>query len=310
MAMSTTPPRTQGLKDRATEVLGILGVAASPDMVDKVALFVSLLGWDRVRRASEYTAGRDQSRIGEPWPYTIGVINQNSARASYLYTLFHWIELGIRARLDAALSERFGADWHLIDPPCYLDGRSLGSLWKAHTDYMGGQAARSWVGGDDRPRVRWRQDPVTTTYLPDYASPEDFLADLDFQPVTQMVLHGYSVSNPHLEPILFAADGNRMSYKTANDELRWLRQFVRNAVAHNRPDALSGAVFDLNAFNQAAARTERVLVALKYNAAPALARHEQRRAMVVDQAVRRLGATGLMDLINSFSPNAGTPPRS
>lgn len=299
--MSTTPPRTQGLGDRATEVLGILGLSATPEMVDKVALFVSLLGWDRVRQAAQYTAARDQTKIADPWLYTIGAINQNSARASYLYTLFHWVELGLRARLDTVFSERFGANWHRVDPPSYLDERSLGSLWKTHTSYLRTQAGRSWVGGDDQPRVRWRQDPVTTTYIPDYDSPEGFLADLDFQPVTQMVLHSYSVADPHMEPVLVSADGNLMPYKTASEELRWLRKFVRAAVAHNRPDALSGAVFDLNDFNQAAARTERVLVALRYNPAPALARHEQKRMAVVDQAVRRLGDKGLVELINSFS---------
>jgi hypothetical protein len=265
--------------------------------LERIARFIRLLGWDRVRRAAEYTAARQASKdIADPWYYVVGVINHNSARASYLFTLIHWIELGLRAGVDCALSDRYGANWHLVDPPVYLDLRSLGTLWSNYLEDQRRRAGRGFTMADDRPRVQWRQDVVTQTYIPAYESPESFLAALDFEPLTQVVLHAYEARDPRIEPILFSADGGQMPLQTAKEELRWLRKFVRNIVAHNHPPELAGlgdSVFDLNEYIATATRTEKILAALRYDAAPALARHELKRLAVVDEAVRRHGAESL-----------------
>lgn len=292
--------RPKLLSHRAEEVSQILSLkdAYAIDF-GRIGLFISLLGWDRVRQAAEYTANRpNRIKISQPWWYTVGVINQNSARASYLYTLFHWVEMALRASLDCALSEGFGAEWHKLDPPIYLDRTGLGRLRKDYTGWLARQNARGYTVGEEKPQTLWRQDPVTTTYIPDYDSPEDFLASLDFQTVTEMVLHAYS-AQPPVRPIVVSPNGKRLSYRTASDEFRWMRTFVRNVIMHNRADALSGAVFEWEAFVDTASRMEKMLVALRYNTADALARHEDKRFVVVDHAVKRMGQPDLMTVLTA-----------
>jgi hypothetical protein len=296
--MSNRAPRVQALGNRAKEVMRILSLADDADLEQRIAQFIGLLGWDRVLQAATYTSRRKEGTVANPWGYTVGVINMNSARASYLHTAINWIEVGIRAGLDAALAERFGADWHKCDPPQWLDTASLGRLWNVHAAYHAHQKSRTWVSGDDQPRVRWKQDPVTQTYVPDYDSPEDFLRDLDFQPLSQMVIHGYSIASPRLAPILYNADGTQITRQTATAELRWLRQVVRNAVAHHR---LEQDVFEYDAFVHIATRVEKILVALRYNCPPALARHEMKRMTVLDLAIKRLGGPGLNEMFKRVS---------
>jgi hypothetical protein len=229
--------------------------------------------------------------------YTVGVINQVSARTSYLYTLIHWVELALRASLDCALSERFGADWHLCNPPVYLNARGLGDLWKDFLEFQKRQAERGWTSERDQPRVKWDRDPVSLNCIPRYDSPEQFLEALDFQPVADMVLYTYEIRAPRVAPILFTRKGDQMPFSSAKAELEWVRGIVRNAVMHNRADSLSGFVFDLDDFVKTATRVERVLRSLRYHTAPALARHELKRWDVVDAAVMRSENRGLAKLI-------------
>lgn len=297
-------------RDRAEEIVRTLRLGPiPPEQVDRITLFVRLLGWDRVREAVNYVASRpDRGTIGEPWFYVVGVVNNNSARASYLYTLFHWVELAMRGAADCALADRFGADWHRVLPPVYLDNRHLGTLWRRHEKFEQDRAAKTWTIGEGQPRIRWQRDAATSAYFPAYVSPEDFLIDLDFQALTEVVLHTYDIHDPRVDAILFTPKGERLSYGEARTELRWLREFIRNTIAHNRPprlDALGGAIFEFDDFLVAAERTERILKALRYNAAPALARHELKRFNVVDAAVQRLaGGTTLQALISQIRPTA------
>lgn len=299
LAYVSTQRRVARLSDRSAEIVRILALENDPSVdVDRITQFISLLGFDRVRRAAEYTSSRKPpGGIGNPWWYVVGVINQNSARTSYLYTLIHWVELALRASLDCALSERFGGDWHRVDPPAYLSQRSVIPLWKDYERYQQQQASRAWVGGDDQPRLKWQLDVVTKSYIPQYESPEDFLDALDFHSISEMVLYAYEVRAPRVAPILFAPDGTQMPVGSARAELRWLRQIVRNAVMHNRSDGLSGIVFELDDFVQTANRVERALRALRYHTCPALARHELKRMAVVDAAVQRMEKRRLVDVI-------------
>jgi len=272
---------------------------SQPTRLERAERFIALIGWDRVLGATEYTAARIKAGlpIGDPWGYVVGTINHNTARAAYLYALIHWIEIGLRAGIDIALSEAHGASWHLLERPVWASDETLGRVkakWAREQE-----ADRSYTMADQRERVRYRLDAASGTLIPDYATPELFLADLELEQLVQVVLYCYKV-RPRLRHILYQPDGvNQLPSQSANDELRWLRSTIRNAVAHNRAphlDALGEIVFEFGSYTETVTRTETLLKALRYNLPAALVRFAGKQNTAVTEALTRLGVTDIKAL--------------
>lgn len=279
-----TIPRVKDSEGRARRVLNAVQIPnPSADLLRRTVLFVNTNGYDVVLSAAIHTNRRvaKGTRIDDPWAYTVSTVNKNAARCAYLYLLFQWAEMGIRANLDQALADAHGADWHLRS--VYLDPAVIQGL-----PYDTSQDAVKW-------RFPLGQDPV-----PDYESPEDFLSRVTFGLLARMVIYGAQSapgsSQPRLGPVLFAPDGARLPPDAVDSYLIFLNTRVRRPIAHNRPPRYNkrGNLFlEHESFDGSAAYLEKVLKALRFDVAKALTKTVYSQVEVFNEGIVRNGGRDL-----------------
>jgi hypothetical protein len=215
-------------------------------------------------RAAQYTAKRAAKEpISDPWAYTVAVFNNNLARLGLLYDLTHWAESGIRSQVDLGLSVAFGDTWYRY-PERYLPTHQL-------TYFIGDAAHRD---------LRWESDTRAAAgkRVADYPSPADFLEQITFGWLIQIVLHGYYA---HLRGILVTRDGKPVTRDEAISLLEAAR-VARNAVAHNR-------YMTNEQYRWSITRLLRLLELLRFDVAKAIQRLARSRNAVVMQALKDLG---------------------
>jgi len=126
MGINTPISPPTSIVDRVTAVLTQLSLpVADQQLRARVQTFIHCNGFYGVQQAITYTAAqvRQQgSAINDPWAYAVRVYNDNLSRLSYLYTLSHWVESGLRSQVDHYYSATLGTTWH-ADPSKYLGGR-------------------------------------------------------------------------------------------------------------------------------------------------------------------------------------------
>lgn len=173
------------LLERARRIVEILPQQnLPPDIEARVRGFLRVNGYAPLERAAKEVADR-ASRPSkplvpeDPWAYTVQIVNDEQSRGSLLQTLLHWVEAGLRTRLDLTLSEAYDTpDWYL-NPENYVEHRAL-------TD---GQLGIKWMRG-----VKWIEDYSGIRPDPDaYGSGEEFLADLTFRDLRSVVEFCYRV---------------------------------------------------------------------------------------------------------------------
>jgi hypothetical protein len=136
------PPRNLIVQARLISTL--LGVAENDLRFQaRIETFILCNGFHGVYVAAQATARLLKSEaISDPWSYTIRAYNQNLARASYLYTLTHWVENGLRSQLDLHNTKYFGATWHR-QPVRYMESRDIVRFRIDHQQEM------TWQAGAD-----------------------------------------------------------------------------------------------------------------------------------------------------------------
>src|SRR4051812_48856262 len=97
--------RPQTADERARRVLAALRISyPDAETLRRARLFVNTNGFDLVLSAAAYANRRSlkQGALADPWAYTVATVNKNAARCGYLYLLFQWVEMALRATLDQA----------------------------------------------------------------------------------------------------------------------------------------------------------------------------------------------------------------
>jgi hypothetical protein len=270
-------PSPPTLDARALQVLVTLGHPSTvatddPDLFRRVRTFIVCNGYEGVLRAAHYTASRSAKReigedIGEPWPYTVRVFNNNLARMSHLYVLTHWAESGLRSQVDLRLTRPFGAAWYRF-PERYLSAGRVQYFW--------GDAAHR--------ELRWETDRAAAAgkRVADYGSGAAFLDQISMGWLVNIVVYSYE---GHLGRFLVAASGDLVILTEAASLLDAAKK-ARNAVAHNR-------YLKNDEYREASAKLLRLLNALQFDVAKALLRVEAARRGVLGRALRDLNAGAL-----------------
>ena len=286
-----------------------------PDLARRVTTFLRLNNYGATERAARETATRLRAgrAIRDPWAYTVGLINGSHARASLLRDLIHWVEDGLRARVDLAFADAVGEDWfRSLDN--YVPDRGL---------------VPSQIGRDRFRSVIWVVDPrAPGGKRPDpdrYPGAEAFMADLAFGDLISIVR--FACNDRTLRPSLGLAEvpcphagcdpfdgqgGGCCSSPHAHSTLRLLRMTpacksklatvpsgstlppskvismlksvrdARNDVDHNIP-------LSTNLYREARKDATHLLVALGFDLARATRRVERRRLLVLDPILKGLG---------------------
>jgi hypothetical protein len=100
----------------------VLGIQDSREALARIRKFIRCngnLGLADAAAATAQTMSDKPGTVLDPWSYCIGVHNHNAARAAALYPFLHLLENGMRARVDALLTQRLHADWYLT-PESFL----------------------------------------------------------------------------------------------------------------------------------------------------------------------------------------------
>jgi hypothetical protein len=217
------PPRD--LYGQATAVLTMLHLPTDiPALRQRVETFILCNGFHGVYAAARSTARLFTSDhpevIHDPWPYTIRIFNRNLARSSYLYSLRHWVESGLRSQLDLHYTKQLGTTWHRR-PSAYIERRQVPRFQMDYDQQLG------WQDQSNTPE-KLIVDPV---------EPVLFLQRLSLRWLTNVVLHVHKQNN---RTILVRAD-QRTTDPRRVAALLDAAVGIRNAVAHNHP--ISNEVF-------------------------------------------------------------------
>jgi hypothetical protein len=262
----TNGPRT--LNDRVMRILEILDLPVRDvGIQERVKTFVVCNGFEGVYHAAALTASKAAEQpgvINDPWAYTVQVYNRNLARLSYLYTLSHWAESGLRSQVDQYYTDTLGASWHR-DPRTYLEGRQINSFVQETKTLI------SWeeISGAIAMRVAAPMDPAS------------FLERVSLAWLTQMALNAHRKG---AHRILVPRDGRSVDYLRIKALLE-NAVTARNSVAHNR------LIRRTSIYNDYEKTLLDLLVILRFDVARALRRLEMGRASLVSAAIDRLNST-------------------
>ncbi len=199
-------------------ILATLGLPLDDaSLRQRVTTFVICNGFEGVYRATRVTRKTlDQGRgtdIDDPWAYTVRVYNRDLAKLSYLYSLRHWVEMGLRSQADQHHIMTLGARWHR-DPRNYLDGRQPHSFQQEYVKPF------TWI-------------PIaneTAMLIDEPEMPSMFMDRISLNWLTQIVLN---VHKKDARRILVDAQGKKVDFLKAQALLSDAVE-IRNAVAHNR----------------------------------------------------------------------------
>jgi hypothetical protein len=258
------PPRS--LPDRTSAILSALRIPANDSALrQRIETFIVCNGFYGVYRVAIEVArhmAQHPGTIYDPWAYTVRAYNGNLARLSYLYTLTHWAENGLRSQLDAYQMMALGAMWHR-DPRRYLDGRQVNSF---QIEYA---AQFTWREQANRPEK----------LIDDPATPSELLERISLAWLNQMVLKVHR-GNPRA---ILASRGNVVDYLRAEALLRQAAT-IRNAVAHNR-------LIGNDVFHKGEADLLALLAVLQFDVAEALRNSERERTALLQAALKKLAPT-------------------
>lgn len=264
--LSDRPP--QDLSGQAVAILARLQLPLDDAVLRRrIETFILCNGFHGVYVATQSTAKlitrNHAEAVKDPWPYTIRLFNQNLARSSYLYTLTHWVENGLRSQLDLHHTKYLGATWH-TRPNSYMEPRHV---IRFQTDHQ--------------QELSWRDQAVGPEKLIEEPStPVEFLQRISFRWLAHFVSFAHKKNN---RLILVRADGT-LSDPRLVATLLDAAVDIRNDVAHNRP-------VRNEVFTKAEQQLLQLLDLLRFDVAKALEESEIQRMALIHDVLRRMRGT-------------------
>jgi len=251
--------------ERARAVMAHLDIPLNDArMLRQVRKFIACNGYIDVLNAAEITKEEAQRiTINSKWGHTIGVYNKNFARLSYLYTLTHWVESGLRSQVDIYYTRHFGIMWHL-HPDKYIYPNSV-ALFR--------DMSKSGIIAQQDKNGRIEITEPTTAHK--------FLSRLTLGILSSMVL--YLHIGTRGAGVLVDSRGNKTSRQDVRSALKDAKN-ARNAVAHNR-------TMHPKEFDEYNNKLLKLLHLMGFDVAQAIDRAEEARNVIIADQKGAVGVT-------------------